>query len=112
MMRLASLLTASLLLTTAPIAHAACSWRVGWPNDNRIWTVPWGTVPRVGFVTRIECERAIDNMLREAISGQALLVELPACVCVPGYDDFASVRLSTAAGGFASGCSITRAAPS
>jgi len=51
--------------------------------------VPWGTVPRDSFLTKIDCERAIENMLREAIRGQALLVELPACVCVRDYDDVA-----------------------
>jgi len=89
MIRFAGLLAAWFLFTSAAMAQADCSWRVGWPNDKRIWTIPWGTVPPGGFVTRIECEAAIDNMLREAIRGQALLIELPACVCVPGYDDLA-----------------------
>ena len=71
------------------MAEADCSWRVGWPNDKRIWTIPWGTVPRGSFATRLECDRAIENMLREAILGEALLIELPACVCVPGHDDVA-----------------------
>ena len=89
MMRFASLLTTSCLLTSPAIAQAECWWRLGWPNDERIWAVPWGAVPRGGFLTRIDCERVIDTMLREAIRGQALLIELPTCVCVPGYDDFA-----------------------
>ena len=85
----AGLLAAALLFTSTAMAQADCSWRVRWPTDKRIWTIPWGTVPSGAFVTRIECEGAINEMLREAIKGQALLVELPACVCVPGYDDVA-----------------------
>lgn len=88
MMRFASLLTTWLLISPA-IAQADCSWSLGWPNDERIWAVPWGGGPRGGFLTRIDCERAIDTMLGEAVRGQALLIELPTCVCVPGYDDFA-----------------------
>lgn len=88
-MRLACLVAASSLFTFAAMAQADCSWGVGWPNDKRIWTVPWGDAPRSDFATRTECERAIENMLGEAIRGQALLIELPACICVPGYDDFA-----------------------
>ena len=89
MTRFACLVAASSLFTFAAMAQADCSWRIGWPNDKRVWTVPWGNVPRADFVTRSECERAIENMLGEAIRGEALLVELPACVCVPGYDDSA-----------------------
>jgi hypothetical protein len=96
MMRLASLLTTSCLLTYPSIAHADCSWRLGWPNDERIWAVPWGRIPRDGFLTRIDCERVIDTMLGEAIRGQALLIELPTCVCVPGYDDFAQEGIRNA----------------
>jgi len=89
MMRLTSLLVAFSLLTSAATAYAECSWRVRWPNDDRMWAVPWGTVPRGSFVTRTACERAIENMLQEAIRAQALLIEAPACVCVPGRDDLA-----------------------
>jgi hypothetical protein len=89
MTRFVGLLAASSLFTSAAMVQADCSWRVKWPTDKRIWTIPWGTVPHGSFVTRIECEGAIDDMLREAIRGQALLLELPACVCVPGYDDLA-----------------------
>ena len=89
MRRFASLLTTSCLLTSPAIAEAECSWRLGWPNDERIWAMPWGDVPRGDFRTRIDCERAVDLMLGEAIRGQALLVELPSCVCVPVYDGFA-----------------------
>lgn len=85
----AGLLAASALLTSAAMAQADCSWRVGWPSDKRIWSIPWGTVPRDRFATRIDCEGAIDDMLREAIRGQALLIELPVCVCVSRYDDLA-----------------------
>lgn len=93
MMRIASLLTISCLLTSPAIAQAECLWRLGWPHDERIWAVPWGGVPRGGFLTRIDCERATGTMLGEAIRGQALLIELPTCVCVPGYDDFAQERI-------------------
>lgn len=86
-MRSASLLAALSLLNAT--AYAECSWRVRWPNDDRIWAVPWGTVPRGGFVTRTACERAIENMVQEAIGDQALLIEMPVCVCVPGGDDLA-----------------------
>lgn len=89
MMRCADLLTASCLVASAAIAPAECSWRLGWPTDERIWAVPWGSAPRGDFLTRMDCERAIDTMLGEAIRGQALLIELPACVCIPGYDNFA-----------------------
>jgi hypothetical protein len=89
MMRLTSLLVAFSLLTSTATAYAECSWRVSWPNDDRIWAVPWGTVPRGSFVTRTDCETAIQTMLQEAIRGQALLIELPACVCVPRRDDLA-----------------------
>jgi len=89
MMRLTGLLVAFSLLTSAATAYAECSWRVRWPNDDRIWAVPWGTVPRGSFVMRTECERAIENMLQEAIRDRALLIEVPACVCIPGRDDLA-----------------------
>jgi hypothetical protein len=88
-MRFAALLTASSVLSFAAIAQAECSWRLGWPNDDRMWSVPWGGAPRDRFPTRMECERAIDTMLGEAVRGQALLIQLPACVCAPSYDDFA-----------------------
>ena len=71
MMRLSSLLVAFSLLTSAATAYAECSWRVRWPNDDRIWAVPWGTVPRGSFVTRTACERAVENMLQEAIRDKA-----------------------------------------
>ena len=64
MMRLTGLLVAIALLASAATVYAECSWRVRWPNDDRIWAVPWGTVPRGSFVTRTECERAIENMLQ------------------------------------------------
>jgi hypothetical protein len=96
MMRFARLLATTCLLTYPAIAHAECSWRLGWPNDERIWAVPWGGVPRAGLRTRIDCERVIDTMLGEAIRGQALLIELPTCVCVPGYDDFAQEGIRNA----------------
>src|SRR5262249_6907776 len=89
MMRFVNLLAASCLVASAAIAPAECSWRLGWPSDQRIWAVPWGSAPPGDFLTRMECERAIDTMLGEAIRGQALLIELPACVCIPGYDNFA-----------------------
>jgi hypothetical protein len=80
-------LVALSMLTWAAAVHGECSWRVGWPNDDRIRTAPWGTVPPGIFVTRIECERAIEKMLREAMRDQALLIDLPACICIRGYDD-------------------------
>lgn len=89
MTRLAGLCTVLSVFASAATAHAECLWRLGWPSDERIQMVPWGTVPRDSFLTKIDCERAIENMLREAIRGQALLVELPACVCVRDYDDVA-----------------------
>ncbi len=89
MIRLTSLLVAFSLLPSAATAYGECSWRVTWPNDDRIYAVPWGTVPRGSFVTRTECERAIENMLQEAIRDQALLIEVPACVCVEGRPDLA-----------------------
>lgn len=88
-MRSADLLIAFSLLTSASTASAECSWSVTWPNDQRIWAVPWGTVPRSSFATKAECDRAIEKMLQEAIRSQALLIEVPACVCVPGRDDLA-----------------------
>jgi len=88
-MRSAGLLVALSLLTSAATAHAECRWSVRWPSDDRIWAIPWGTVPHDSFLTKGECEGAIQSMLREAIRGQALLVEVPACVCVPGRDDLA-----------------------
>jgi len=88
-MRLTSLLIAFCLLMSAATAYAECLWGVRWPNDDRIWAVPWGTVPRGSFVMRTACEQAIETMLQEAIRGQALLIEMPACVCVPGRDDLA-----------------------
>lgn len=93
MMRLTSPLVAFSLLTSAATAYAECSWRVQWPTDDRIWAVPWGTVPRGSFVTRTACEKAIENMLQEAIRDQTLLIEVPACVCVSGRDDLARSHL-------------------
>jgi len=91
-MRSADLLVACSLLASASTASADCSWSVRWPKDERIWAVPWGSVPHGSFGTKAECERAIERMLQEAIRGQALLIEVPACVCAPGRDDMA--RLS------------------
>ena len=88
-MRSAGLLVALSVLTSAATAHAECRWSVRWPSDDRIWAIPWGTVPHGSFLTKGECEGVIQSMLREAIRGQALLVEVPACVCVPGRDDLA-----------------------
>ncbi len=98
MMRLARLLVAFSLLVSAATAYAECSWRIRWPNDDRIWAVQWGTVPRGSFVPRTACERAIENMLQEAIRDHALLIEMPACVCVPGRDDLARSLLFGGAG--------------
>jgi len=89
LIRLTSVLVAFSLLTSAATASAECSWRVTWPNDDRIYAVPWGNVPRGSFLTRAECKRAIENMLQEAMRDQALLIEVPACVCVPGRPDLA-----------------------
>jgi hypothetical protein len=77
------------VLVSAAAAGAECSWSVRWPSDHRIWAIPWGSVPHSGFPTKRECEAAIQGMLQEAIRGQALLVEMPACVCVPSRDDWA-----------------------
>ena len=87
--RFAGLLAAFALFAPAASAGAECSWSVRWPSDDRIWAIPWGTVPRGSFFTKRECEGAIQGMLLEAIRGQALLVEVPACVCVLGRDDWA-----------------------
>jgi hypothetical protein len=87
--RFAGRLVVFSLLISAATATAECSWSVRWPSDHRIWAIPWGTVPPGSFATKSECERAIQNMLQEAIRGQALLVEMPACRCVPGRDDLA-----------------------
>src|SRR4029450_7269467 len=87
--RPAGLLTAFALLAPAASAGAECSWSVRGPSDDRIWGIPGGTVPGGSFLTKRECEGAIQGMLQEAIRGQALLVEVPACVCVPSGDDWA-----------------------
>jgi hypothetical protein len=87
--RFAGRLVVFSLLLSAATAEAECSWSVRWPIDERIWAIPWGSVPSGGFLTRTECEVAIQGMLQEAIRGQALLVEVPACVCVPRRDDWA-----------------------
>ena len=76
-------------LVSAAAAGAECSWSVRWPSDDRIWAIPWGAVPLGSFLTKRECEGAIQGMLQEAIRGQALLVEVPACVCVHSRDDWA-----------------------
>jgi hypothetical protein len=89
MMRAAGLVAAFSLLNSATMAYTECLWSVRWPNDDRIRTVPWGAVPRASFVTRIECESAIESMLQEALRDRVLLIEVPACVCVPTRDDFA-----------------------
>jgi hypothetical protein len=85
----AGLLAAIGLLMSAASAGAECSWSVRWPTDDRIWAIPWGSVPHGGFPTKSECEQEIQGMLQEAINGQALLVEMPACICVPSRDDWA-----------------------
>ena len=77
------------VLVSAAAAGAECSWSVRWPSDDRIWAIPWGAVPLGSFLTKRECEGAIQGMLQEAIRGQALLVEVPACVCVHSRDDWA-----------------------
>jgi hypothetical protein len=76
-------------VVASDVAAAECSWSVRWPTDHRIWAIPWGSVPHGSFLTKRECDGAIQGMLEEAIRGQALLVEVPACVCVPGRDDWA-----------------------
>jgi hypothetical protein len=83
-----ALLAAFGVLVSAAAADADCSWSVRWPTDDRIWAIPWGTVPHGIFLTKRECEVVIQGMLQEAIRGQALLVEMPACVCVHGRDDW------------------------
>ena len=88
-LRFAGLLVVFSVLVSAATADAECSWSVRWPTDDRIWAIPWGTVPHGSFLTKRECEGAIQGMLHEAMRGQALLVEVPACVCVPGRDDWA-----------------------
>lgn len=87
--RLAGLLLVFSALASADVADAECAWSVRWPTDDRIWAIPWGSVPHGGFRTKRECDAAIQGMLEEAIRGQALLVEVPACVCVRGRDDWA-----------------------
>jgi hypothetical protein len=87
--RFAGLLVVFSLLMSAAAAEAECSWSVRWPIDERIWAIPWGSVPHSGFRVKRECEAVIQSMLQEAIRGQALLVEMPACVCVLGRDDWA-----------------------
>jgi hypothetical protein len=79
----------AVVVSAAAAAGAECSWSVRWPTDDRIWAIPWGTVPAGSFFTKRECEGAIQGMLEEAIRGQALLVEVPACICVPRRDDLA-----------------------
>ena len=87
---LVGLLAALVLLVSAVSAGGGeCSWSVRWPSDDRIWAIPWGSVPNGGFLTKSECERVIELMLQEAMSGQALLIEMPSCVCVPSRDDWA-----------------------
>jgi len=84
--RFIGLLAALVPLVSAVSAGGECSWSVRWPSDDRIWAIPWGSVPNGGFLTKSECEREIEFMLQEAMSGQALLVEMPSCVCVPSRD--------------------------
>jgi hypothetical protein len=88
--RCAGLLVVVVALAATATAAADCSWSIRWPTDDRIWAIPWGTVPAGTFRTQRECEGAVQHMLQEAIRGQALLVEVPACVCASGRDDWAS----------------------
>ena len=86
-----------LLLASVSTVEAECKWAMpaavpavpvpGQPQPQR--AEPYSATFRGSFGTRAECEKALRNMLDDAINRAALLTNFPACFCdsdTPGED--------------------------